>query len=312
MQAKLIMTVNEMVDRNDWLNMRRKGIGGSDAGAIMGSNPWKSPYQLWLEKTGRAEPEDISEKPAVRWGTVLESPIADEFARQTGKRIRRAGMMQSVQDPWMLANVDRLILGERAGLEIKTTNAFSAKDWDDDKLPDSYYWQCQHYMMTTGLPVWYIAVLIGGQDFRWKAIPRNDEQIQELYEAERTFWNTHVLGDIPPELDGSSATGEALKEQFPGGKEGIVDLTVLGQPYLDMYYGFKEQVKELKDKQDEMQHKICALMGDYEVAMIGDKKVSWKTSKGRTTIDSKRLKSELPDIFAAYSKISKPSRTFRA
>ena len=117
MDAKLIMTVEQMKDRDVWRQTRNLGIGGSDAGAIMGMNPWKSKYQLWLEKTGQAEPEDISGKESVYWGTVLEAPVADRFAELTGKKIRRAGMMQNVKDPWMLANVDRLIVGEKEEAE---------------------------------------------------------------------------------------------------------------------------------------------------------------------------------------------------
>jgi putative phage-type endonuclease len=310
MDAKLIMTVEEMKNHENWLKMRTAGIGGSDAGTIMGMNPYKSPYQLWLEKTGQVEPEDISGKESVYWGTILESPVADEFARRTEKRVKRSGMMQSIHDPWMLANVDRLVIGERAGLECKTTNAFSVKDWDDDQLPDTYYWQCQHYMMTTGLSVWYIAVLIGGQNFQYKAIPRCDSDINALYDAERIFWDVNVKGGVMPDIDGSTATENALKERYPGGKDDPVELSSKAAELLDMYLNFKAQVKEAKAKQDEMQNKICAMMGNFEIAIIGDKTVKWTPTTGRTTLDSKKLKADHPDIFKQYSKAGKPNRRF--
>ena len=177
MDAELIMTVKQMQDRDAWLKMRMAGIGGSDAGTIVGDNPWKSSYALWLEKTGQIVPEDISDKEPVYWGTALEDIVAKEFTKRTGKRVRRCGTMQNTKKRWMLANVDRLIIGEQAGLECKTTNAFNYKEWQDDGLPNSYYWQCQHYMLCTGLPMWYIAVLIGGQHYDFKPVPRNDEDI---------------------------------------------------------------------------------------------------------------------------------------
>ena len=129
--CNLIMKASEMEDRAAWLKLRNKGLGGSDAGIIVGVNPWKSPYQLWLEKTGQVEPEDISEKEAVYWGTQLEDMVAREFTKRTGKKVQRHGMLESVAYPFLLANVDRLVIGEDAGLECKTTSAFKYKDWGE-------------------------------------------------------------------------------------------------------------------------------------------------------------------------------------
>ena len=111
--CNLIMKASEMEDRAAWLKLRNKGLGGSDAGIIVGVNPWKSPYQLWLEKTGQVEPEDISEKEAVYWGTQLEDMVAREFMKRTGKKVQRHGMLESAAYPFLLANVDRLVIGAR-------------------------------------------------------------------------------------------------------------------------------------------------------------------------------------------------------
>lgn len=112
MNAKLIMTVEEMKDRKAWEKLRNIGIGGSDAAIIAGLNRWKSPYQLWLEKTRQVEPEDISDNEYVYWGTVMEQLVADRFCELTGKKVRKCGMMQSLTHEFMLANVDRLVVGE--------------------------------------------------------------------------------------------------------------------------------------------------------------------------------------------------------
>ena len=158
--------------REDWLRVRNLGIGGSDAGVILGLNPYKSPWQLWLEKTGQTEPDDLSTNEYVYWGTKQEPLVAERFFEETGKRVQRRGTLRSRTHPWMLANVDRMIVGEEAGLEIKTANAFAGKDWADDELPDSYYAQCLHYMAVTGYTKWYIAALIGGNHYVQKEIPR--------------------------------------------------------------------------------------------------------------------------------------------
>ena len=311
MDAKLIMTVEQMKDRDVWRQTRNLGIGGSDAGAIMGMNPWKSKYQLWLEKTGQAEPEDISGKESVYWGTVLEAPVADRFAELTGKKIRRAGMMQNVKDPWMLANVDRLIVGEKAGLECKCTNAFSVKDWKEDNLPDSYYWQCQHYMMTTGLPVWYIAVLIGGNSFDYKAVPRHDDDIKALYEAEEEFWLKNVKEGIMPDIDGSELAQKALEAQYPGKNSDPIELPSEAAAILQLYYDFDKQYKEAKAAAEEQKNKLCAMLGDYEIGFIGDKKITWKRYDGRITVNAKKLKKDYPEIYKQVTTQGKPFRKFQ-
>lgn len=311
-KTKLIMTVEEMKNRNAWLAKRNSGIGGSDAGAIMGYNPWKSAYQLWLEKTGQVEPADLSDKESVQWGIKQEPLIAEEFEARTGKRVRRAGMLQRVDYPWMMADVDRLIVGEKAGLEIKTTNAFSAKEWDEDNVPDSYYWQCQHYMMVTGLPKWYIAVLIGGQHYRDKVIPRNDALIADLFEAEEQFWNVNVKQHIMPDIDGSESTKDAIDGQFKGGNTDILELPGDAAHILELLDNLKGQEKEVKSKIQEQKNKLALMLGDYEIGMIGDRKVTYKMTKGRITVDSKKLKTEYPQIYAACLKQGKPSRILKA
>ena len=148
--AKLIMTVAEMADEKKWLDARREGIGGSDASVIVGLNRWKSPFQLWLEKTGKAEPEDLSGNEYVYWGKVLEEAVANRFCELTGKKVQRRGLLQMDDYPYIRASVDRMVVGENAGLECKTCNGFAAKEWEDDEVPTAYYVQCQHYMMVTG------------------------------------------------------------------------------------------------------------------------------------------------------------------
>ena len=312
MDSKLIMTVEEMEDRDIWMKLRNSGIGGSDAGVIAGLNRWKSPYQLWLEKTGQVEPEDLSDNEYVYWGTVLEQVVADRFCELTGKKVYRKGMMQNNNDEWLLANVDRLVVGEKAGLECKTANGFAGKEWEDDKVPDSYYLQCQHYMMATGCEKWYIACLIGGNHFVYKEIPRNEDDITSLYAAEKAFWTVNVKGGIMPEVDGSDSCTAALRERFPGGSAEEVTLPDAAAAILDSLDQLKETKKDIEEQIKKAQNEICVMLGDCEVGYVGERKVTWKAQAGRVTVDSKKLKAEKPEIFAAYSKQGNPIRVFKA
>lgn len=317
MDAELIMTVKEMEDRNAWLDMRKQGIGGSDAGTIMGYNPWTSPFALWMEKAGQAEPEDISQKPSIQAGIRLEPIVADWFSDETGLKVERRGMMRNKKYSWMLANIDRLIpgrkngLAEDIGLEIKTTNAFSAHDWDEDNVPNSYYLQCQHYMMATGLKGWWIAVLIGGQDFRKKFIPRNDEQIRALFEAEKAFWENYVVGGAIPPIDGSQATKEALADKYPGGLDDVIELPEEATGLVQLLDGYKDKKKELDASIQWAENKLKALIGDHETALSGERKITWKRQNGRITVDSKKLKADYPEIWEACKKEGKPTRVFK-
>lgn len=311
MNAKLIMTVEEMQDRKKWEAMRNIGIGGSDASTIAGINRWKSPYQLWLEKTGQVEPEDISDNEYVYWGTVLEQLVADRFCELTGKKVRKCGMMQSLTHEFMLANVDRLVVGENAGLECKTANGFKAKEWEGDNVPDSYYLQCQHYMAVTGCEKWYIACLIGGNHFVWKEIPRNEEDITALIEAEKAFWEDNVKGGIMPDVDGSKSCSQALAKRFPGGVTDSITLPKEADELLAEIDELNEAADRIKDQIESKKNGIKLMLGDHEIAYAGERKVTWKTQNGRVTIDTKRLKDEMPYVYKQYSKQGNPIRVFK-
>lgn len=308
---KKIMTVEQAADREMWLKVRKSGIGGSDAAVIVGLNKWKSPYQLWLEKTGQAEPEDLSENEYVYWGSVLEEVVAKEFTTRTGKKVQRCGTLQDDEYSFILANVDRMIVGEPAGLECKTANGFAAKEWEDDNVPDAYYLQCQHYMMVTGCQRWYIAVLIGGNHFVWKTIERNESDVEALRAAEIDFWTNYVQGGEMPPVDGSDGCNRALAERFHGGSTAEAEFTKDNEADFDSLMAMTEQIKDLEARTEAIKNSLKLAMGDCEVGYIGERKLTWKTTAGRVSIDSKRLKAELPDVYKKYSRQGKSYRTFK-
>ena len=302
--------------REDWLAVRNTGIGGSDAGVILGLNPYKSPWQLWLEKTGQTEPDDLSMNEYVYWGTKQEPLVAERFFEETGKRVQRRGTLRSRTHPWMLANVDRMIVGEEVGLEIKTANAFAGKDWADDELPDSYYAQCLHYMAVTGYTKWYIAALIGGNHYVQKEIPRNEEDIRLLIRKEKEFWEL-VETKTPPPVDGSESCAAALRVKWDREETGLtIDLPEDAAAIIEDIEESKRIIDTEKARQQLAKNRLMEMMGAAETGIIGDHKVTWKTQAGRETVSLADMKKKDRASYEALKadgliKVSAPTRVMR-
>ncbi|QAW34138.1 hypothetical protein ETK61_15530 [Bacillus subtilis] len=303
MQAEVFASTADM-SRDEWLLERRKGIGGSDASVILGINKWRTPFELWLDKTGQV-PVSESGSEAAYFGSLLEDIVAKEFEIRSGKKVRRRkAMLRHPKHGFILANVDRMIVGEKAILECKTTSAYNLKEWEDDEIPDSYIVQVQHYLGVLG-PEYkkaYFAVLIGGNKFVWKEIECDDELIAMIFQAEIEFWNEKVLGGKAPVLDGSSAAEEYLKQRYAeaeGGK--VVDLTSDNKTRIQQYLQLKEQINELSLQAKELENQIKHEMKEAEYGFIGNYQTSWK-SVSTNRIDSKKLKEQFPDV---YEKVTK-------
>lgn len=299
-----ILVKTKDLDRSQWLQWRKKGIGGSDVGAICGINKYKSPIAVYLDKIGELPDEDQQSESAY-WGTILENIVAKEFEVRTGKKVRRKNaMLHHSEYPWMMANVDRLIVGERALLECKTASAYLNSEWADDKVPESYILQCQHYMAVTGFEKCYIAVLVGGNNFVWKLIERDEEIIQYLIDIEKNFWINHVEKRIPPEIDGSGASSEVLKMLYPEAVEGSeVLLDYEAGELVQKRFELKEQEKELKDQLNEVENKLKAKLGKNEIGKVDNFKITWKTVNS-SKLDTKALKENHLDIYEKYCKVS--------
>ncbi len=271
------------MSREEWLEARRKSIGGSDAASVLGLNTYNSPYALWAEKTGKVIPEDISDKEAVRLGNDLEQYVAERFAEATGKKVRRDNfIIYNDELPFAHANVDRLVIGENAGLECKTTSSWDiGKQLEAGKIPDYWYCQMVHYMMITGADRWYLGALAFGKGFYHFTIERNEAEISALRAAEEEFWRG-VQNNTPPAVDGAEATTEALKtiyhESSPGSK---IDLTAVGH-HVEIYNAIGKQIKELEKTRSEHENAIKEFMGAAEKGTYGNTTISWKTGSRRT------------------------------
>lgn len=297
------------MSKEDWTKLRSTTIGGSDSAAILGLNPHKSAYALWAEKTGKVIPEDISQKEAVRLGTDLEDYVAHRFMEATGKKVRRENYTVFRDDmPYAHANYDRLIVGEEAGLEIKTTNALNLKKFKNGEFPANYYCQCVHYMMISGLKRWYLAVLVLGIEFKVFVIDRDEAEIEALRMAEENFWY-QVQNDLPPEIDGMDSTVDALNAEFPVSEpDSEIDLTGCAAD-LAILDECTQQIKALEEKKAAAQARIMEAMGSAERGGYRNYRVTWKSQK-RQTFDRKRFEKENGAIPEAYLKTSE-SRTFR-
>ena len=276
MQALKLAKTDEML-REEWLEFRRRGLGGSDIAAIAGLSPWRSPMAVYLEKIGDIPGQEESE--AMYWGKRLEDVVADEFALKTGLKVaRKNAILQHPDHPWMLANIDRRIVGQKAGLECKTTSAYGKENWENGKVPDMYLLQCQWYMAVTGYDSWWIAVLIGGNTFQYKEIQRDEEIIRHITEIGRDFWGL-VENRTPPAMDGSESSADVLNVLFPAEstRDEAEEINLAGaDTVLNEFLRAQEMERQWKVAKDEAANKLKAQMGDYCMGRVGRHKVSWK------------------------------------
>ena len=279
-----ISTVN--MPHEVWLEHRRKSIGGSDAASIIGLNPYCSPYAVWADKMGRIPPKEDNE--AMRLGRDLEDYVAKRFTEKTGKKVRRENSIIINPDyPFAHANVDRLVIGEDAGLECKTTSSLNLKRFKNGEYPEQYYVQSVHYMMVTGAKKWYVAVLVLGVDFFVFEIERDEGEILALAKSEADFWD-YVHRKSPPPTDGKKSTSEAIVAMYPDSTdEGNVSLLAY-ESDLRQYMVLGQRIAELKELQDGYANKVKAYLGETVSGTSQSYKVSWKTAE-RATFDLKRF-----------------------
>ena len=308
LEAKVIADTKNM-PKEEWLKHRQSGIGGSDASCIAGLNPWKSSIQLYMDKK-EDTPKEIKNF-RMELGTRLEGLVAELFTEETGLKVRNVnGILKNDNYPFALANIDRAIVGEKAFLECKTTNSYALKEWEEG-VPPHYEIQCLHYMAITGATHCYIAALIGNSDFIWHKIERDQETIDYLMQIEKDFWENNIEKDVIPMPDGSDAYSEYLKKKYDKSNGQTIELHLLenGLDKLNRYDEIVSNIKELESEKKLIEQEIQFHMEEFEVAKIGERRITWKTST-RNSIDSKKLKAEMPDIAQQYMKTS-TSRTFR-
>ena len=317
--------MNTQANRDQFLAGRKKGIGGSDVAAILGFSPYKSPYQLWLDKTGRSERKE-SQNESAHFGNLLEDVVAKEFSRRAGVKVQRVTQQLFLEEhPWALGNIDRAVINpDIAGnvrfkdgalttdrlLECKTASEYMSKLFGEegsDQVPDYYLTQCLWYLLITGCKVIDLAVLIGGNKFRMYRIERDEDLIQSIFNQVKAFWFNHVIADVPPDPTcfddvlhrwSNHVVGKQVEADFEHIKLVEELITVQGRQKAD------------KAREDEIKLKIVSTMQDAEMMISQGKSICTYKEQSSTRIDSTLLKKEEPDLFTKYSKTSS-TRVFR-
>lgn len=313
-QAKRMISTNQM-DQDLWLKYRNKGIGSSDAATAAGLNPFKSQLELWMEKTGRItpnQPSDTEDSPLL-WGTVLEPIVAEHYTKRTGRKVRRVNaILQHQKYPWMLANLDREVVGDNEVqvLECKTAGVHSAKFWDNG-IPDYIKLQVMHQLAVTGQQAADVAVLIGGQRLEIFRIERDDDLIERLIKLEHAFWQ-RVVSNTPPPADASASSARALRQLYPSDNHTTINLSeeVESNKMFGELVNVRDQLNKLTDQESLLKHQLQERMGEHSIALFCDGKVSWRQAKPSTTLDTKRLKSDHPELYDSYLKEKPGSRRF--
>lgn len=302
-----MITKQATANHEEWLALRHKYIGGSDAAAVVGMNAWVSPYSLWAEKTGRLP--GFEGNLATEVGTYLEEFVAQKFAQETGKKVRKCNLSWfNDQYPFAIANIDREIVGEDAGLEIKTTSELNTKKFKGGEYPANYYCQCMHYLAVTGKKRWYLAVLIGNREFKWFTIERDEDEIKALMDAEAAFWE-QVKTDVPPVADGTSSTADTLSALYPYSNDDSIGIGAYEKD-LDDYFRLKEQLENIASTIDGIVNRLKAHLQDCERGEGEKYKVSWKT-QSRSSFDHKKFIKDHPQMDVSKYFKTTNTRPFR-
>lgn len=311
------------ISHEEWLEHRKTGLGGSDAGAIMGVSPYKGMFSVWADKNGQLPPVEDNE--AMRQGRDFEDYVARRFAERTGKKVRRERrMLRSVQHPCMLADIDRRLIGERAGLECKTSKDIYLKRYKNGDFPMEYYCQCLHYMVVTGWEAWYLAVLVYGTGLLVFKLVRGertepeegvdavvsvDEDLEALASAEEAFWRDYMLGGAIPPADGLRATREALGLVYAASDGTAVDADDEADGLLCELAQLKRDKKAIEARILAGENQIKAAMGQAEIMTGTAASATWK---GRTQrrISEKLIRQLYPEVDISKIKQEVSSRTF--
>jgi len=284
-------------DRESWLRERRRGIGGSDVGAILGLSRWRSPLDVYLDKIGEVEETESSD--AMYWGTVLEDVIAREYVRRTGKKVRKINAILSVDDaPWRRASVDRIVVGENKILECKTAGTYMTHEWGpdgSDEIPDVYRVQVAWYMHVLDYDTADLAVLIGGRDYRIYHIPRDRELERLIVDTADNFWRECVRKKIPPApiCDRDLSTLYAVDNGLALDVTGDGDAIGAVQRLADV----SERIRQLEASKKAIRSEIAERMRDYSVMTVGGEPiVTYKAPAPSARVDYRGVVDDLRGI----------------
>lgn len=299
------MTTQPKVDLQ-WLEERRKGIGGSDIPAILGLDRFRTPHDVYLDKTGQSDP--VEENYIMRVGKCLEDGVAQLFTLETGIEVSHPEHKIYTYPAWpnAKASVDRMT--EDGGvLEIKTTRVKIADPAED--LPQSWYLQCQWYMGIYRKPHGYICWLGIGFDLDYIKIDADPELFAEILDEAKRFWVEHVQAKVPP----SPINVDDIKKMWPRPSTGkSIEASDVVWEMLKKRKEVAEQVSKAKADLDDLDEQIKLSILDAEVVTYNNMKVAtWKQNRDSVALDADLLKAEMPDVYAKYLKSKPGNRVFK-
>lgn len=314
LDACIVYETKDM-SKEQWLEARKCGIGGSDAASVLGLNPYKSSVSVYIEKVDYIHGVSMSDKNIngckidnsneeanyrMELGNKLEDFVANEFSLKTGLKVRNVnGILKNDKYPFAIANIDRAVVGEKAFLECKVTNSFNKKEWEKT-IPIHYQIQMNHYMAVSGATHCYVAVLIGNEELVIHKLERDKEMIDEIMKLEEMFWNNCILGDKLPMPDGSNDYSKTLDILYKDSKEEELILFE-AESILERYDEVVKLYKDFEKEKKAIEQYLKLQIQDYEIAYVGDRKITWK-KQVRNTIDTTRLKKEHPEIANKFTK----------
>ena len=319
LRPALRLVGTKQLPREDWLAVRKQGIGSSDAAAAVGLNPYKSQLELWLEKTGRdtslpkLDPND-EESPAY-WGNILEPIVAAHYSQRSGNRVRRVNAVLQHPDPkltWMLANIDREVIGadDVQILECKTAGIKGARLWKEG-VPEYVQLQVMHQLAVTGKQAADVAVLLGGQHLEIHRIERDESMIARLVDLERLFWD-YVISDTPPPADGTDSAETALRCLYPEDNGQTLDFSQhpqLASTFLELK-AVRQSIAQQETREAQLKQVLQQAMGTATRAEFTEGYISWKKSKDSTVLDVEQMLKDKPYLQIRYSKLREGSRRF--
>lgn len=282
--------------REEWLKLRKEGIGGSDASAVAGANKYSSPVMVYMDKLDfhiPEKPDRVME--AAHFGNVLEPVVREEFKRRLNsereenglepiKLIHRQAIFAHDEYDFIRTNLDGIIYCPDRGrgvFEAKTAHYMLREEWEGEDVPNQYYIQVQHNMMVMNVEYAYLAVLIGGNTYKHYYIERDQEFIDYLISIEKAFWENHILQRIPPEMSGHDAEKDMLRDQYPQSEHSEGYITNLPDGCIQMIEAVdaaKEAEKRMKTESTKWENEIKAIMGTTEQAYAGNHRITWRTS----------------------------------
>ena len=323
-QANTSTTAKRLINtkslsREEWLEVRKQGIGSSDAAAACGIHPYLSMLELWMIKTGRMASnidEGADGYAPLYWGNTLEPMVAKYYQKHTGNKVRRVNAVLQHPDPdnhFMLANLDYSVVGndEVQILECKTTGEHGAKLWKHG-VPLYVTCQVQHQLAVTGKTAAHICVLLCGHEAKIYKVERDERLIESIMEHERLFWQ-YVRTDTPPTPDHSESAARALKQLYPkpepNSKIDFKDDTGANKLF-EQLLSYRDYMQELEQRHDQVKHQLQSLIKDHEVAIFDKGASSWKRSKDSVSLDTKAVIKAHPELLTQFSKTRQGSRRF--